>query len=138
MKDAKEKRTTLSGTVDVASRAATIEILESDSKVHDDIHEAINPVMILDLKVIQVELVKIRERKEKKDLDKIGGEYTEWLLTGTSAELQASERQHRANLKHRHPGTYKWILGTPEYETWRDQETLSLLHLFGEDGFGKS
>ena len=138
MDDAKEKRDAIQRTADVAFKAAAIEILEGNSIILGDVHEAISAIMIPDLKVIQVELFKNRERKDKKDLDRTCREHKDWLLTGTSVELQAPERQHLANLKHRHPGTCKWILGTPEYETWRDSEAPSLLHLIGEGGFGKS
>lgn len=136
--DAKDKRAILQGTADVAFKAAAIGILEGDSRVLQDVHEAINAVILPDLKVIQVELIKNREHKEKKDLEKAYREQKAWLLAGTSAELQAPERQYLANLNDRHPGTCKWILQTPEYETWRDQESPSLLHLFGEGGYGKS
>ncbi len=136
--NAKDKRNALQGTADVAFTVAAIGILEGDSIVLDNVHETINAVMIPDLKVIQNELIKNREHKEKKDLDKACREHKDWLLTGTSAELQAPERQYLTNLEHRHPGTCKWILGTPEYETWWDQDPPSLLHLFGEGGFGKS
>ena len=137
--DAKEKRNTLQGMADIAFKAAAIGILEGDSKVLDDVHEAINAVMIPDLKVIQVKLTKNREHEEKKDLEKACQENKAWLLPpGTSAELEAPEKQYLANLKHRHPGTCRWILRTQEYEMWRDQETPSLLHLLGEGGYGKS
>ena len=137
--DAKEKRNTLQGMADIAFKAAAIGILEGDAKVLNDVHESINAVMIPDLKDIQVELTKNREHEEKKDLEKACQENKEWLLpAGTSAELEAPEKQYLANLKHRHPGTCRWILRTQEYEKWRDQETPSLLHLLGEGGYGKS
>lgn len=135
--DAREKRDALKGTADVAFKTAAIGILEGDSKVLEDVHEVINAIMIPDLKVIQAELSKNREHKEKKDLEKAFRELKDWLLVGTSAEIQAPEVQYLAHLKYRHPGTCRWILGAPEYETWRDQKHSSLLHLFGEGGYWK-
>lgn len=126
----------MKGTADVAFKTAVIGILEGDSEVLEDAHEVINAIMIPDLKVIQAELSKNREHKEKKDLEKAFRELKDWLLAGTSAEIQAPEVQYLAHLKHRHPGTCRWILGAPEYETWRDQKHPSLRHLFGEAATG--
>lgn len=136
--DAKEKRNTLQGTADVAFQVAASELLEGGSKALDNVYEVITAVMIPDLKVVQVELIKYREHRDKKELEKAYREQEKWLLAGTSAEIQAPERQYLAIINHRHPGTCRWILKTPIYETWRDQENPSLLHLFGEAGFGKS
>ena len=138
MDDAREKRDALKGTVDVALKTAAIGILEGDSKVLQDVYGVINAVMIPDLKVIHAELSKTREYKEKKDLEKAFRELKDWLLAGTSAKIQAPKVQHLAHLKHRHPGICRWILGAPEYETWRDQKRPSLRHLFGEGCYGKS
>lgn len=136
--DAKQKRDALQRTAGIAFETAAIGILENDSHVLGDVHEAINAVMIPTLRNIQDELVKDREHKELKGLKKTLQEQQAWLLSGTSAELRAPEMHNRANLDHRHPGTCKWILKTPNYKTWRDQKTPSLFYLSGEGGYGKS
>ena len=136
--DAKRKRDALQRTANIAFEADAIGILENHSKVVGDVHEAINAVMIPDLRNIQDELVKNREHNENKDLKEDYQKQKKWLLAGTSAELRAPAMHNRANLDHRHPETCKWILKTPNYKTWRDQETPSLFYLSGEGGYGKS
>ena len=136
--DAKEKRDKLQGMADVAFKVAALGILEG---LHEDsrtLEDLINAVMIPELKDIQAELAKSREHREKGDIEKDRQEQEKWLLSGDLADLQAPEKQYSANIKHRHPGTCTWLLDTPEYKNWRDQDTPSLLHLFGEGGFGKS
>lgn len=138
MDDAKPKWDILQRTAGIAFEKAATVILENDSNVLGGVHEAINAVMIPTLRKIQDELVKDREHKELKDLKKTLQEQQAWLLSGTSAELRASEMHERANLDHRHPGTCKWILELPSYKTWRDQRTPSLFYLSDEGGYGKS
>ena len=135
---AKEKRDALQGTADVAFKTAAIGILEGDSKVLEDVQETINTVMIPDIRDVRSELTKTRLEKENEDLEKAHLRHKDWLLPGGSSKLQAPGIQHLTNLQHRHPGTCRWILRTPQYETWRDQECPQLLHLLGEGGFGKS
>lgn len=136
--DAKQKRHALQRSAGIAFEIAAIEILEYDSNVLGDVHEAINAVMIPTLRNIQDELVKDREHKDLKDLKKTLQEQQAWLLAGTSAELLVPEMHNRENLDHRHPGTCRWILETPNYKTWRDHKTPNLFYLSGEGGYGKS
>lgn len=133
--DAQKIRDAIQRTAGIAFQEAAIGILQGDSKF---VNEAISAVIIPYLKDIQSESIKDRELQENKDLEEAYQGQLDWLLPGDSARFQAPERQHSANLKYRHPGTCKWILKTPKYETWRDQQPSSLFHLFGEGGYGKS
>ena len=138
VKRAKEKRDALQGTADIEFQTAAIELLEGHSKIHQDVLTTLNIVMIPDIRDIQVALTKTRDHKEKEDLEKDYCKHKDWLLAGASAKLQMPEILLSANLNHRHPGTCKWIVRTTQYETWRDQQFPTLLHLLGEGGYGKS
>ena len=133
--DAQKIRDAIQRTAGIAFQEAAIGILQGDSK---SVNEAISAVIIPYLKDIQSESIKDRELQDNKDLEEAYKGQRDWLLAGDTARFEAPERQHFANLKYRHPGTCKWILKTPNYETWRDQQPSTLLHLFGEGGYGKS
>ena len=141
VEDAKAKRDMLERTANVAFQEAalgTLKGLHENSQISGDVLEAINAVVIPDIKGIQTEQVRNRQRQEKEDLEKSRSEILEWLQKGTSAALQVPDTQYRANLDKIHPGTGKRIIETQELKTWRDQKKPSLLYLFGSGGFGKS
>ncbi|KAM0805820.1 hypothetical protein BDR22DRAFT_187859 [Usnea florida] len=137
VEDAKEKRNSLQRTAGLAFETATIGILEGNSKVLEDFIKTFNDVMIPKLEDISDKLAKSQQHEAMEKRKKAYQELKAWLLT-ESSELKAPEKQYEANLTNRHPGTCQWVLETPQYKNWRDQEQPSLLYLFGEGGYGKS